>query len=709
MALDHESQQRLLAGAASSTARADRWTPPSPAQLQEVFPNLQILELIGQGGMGAVYKARQTHLDRVVAVKLLAPHLTTQAAFAERFQREAKLLARLSHSHIVALYDVGEAGPWRYLVLEYIEGATLREVLTTGPFTAAAALTLTPQLCEALAYAHGQGIIHRDLKPENILIDASGKGHIADFGLATLRGDDSEKSITQSGDVLGTAAYMAPEQRSGASGIDHRADLYALGVIVYEMLTGHLPLGRFEVPSYQGRLDVRIDSVVLQALERTPELRWQSAEDMRRAVDALAPRAPGSLPRGSSRRRVLVLGAAMLAVGVALGVLIPVLLWGGAAGPTARGPGSVITATPLVPAAAMPLAGVAGSLATRQGVPETVVPQAMVPSPVLPQSSGPARAAPAVSATPTLSAIPAIPAIRAIRAIPAIRAIRAIPAIPELPAISTAATVMAAPPVVSGAPAPVASVATATPAAILPGHHLVVHGEGDLIVIAKPGVLDMDDLTAESGSGFQVFQNGDQVLELNLVVSQAHAHLTIPQGWLDAVRFDGGGRLVLRGCTGAHLSVVHTGSGTLELEQLAVSSLSLDDQSVFLTRLSGQVQDATLHLAPGPGGVAVSQKAAGSKSIGYCDASHLVFSQLTATVNGGACLRLQGHAGNVVATLGTGYIDAAGLSVAKADISVTGSGQAVFGDLAALDVSCTGSGTVRWSGNPVLGHVTTSP
>jgi hypothetical protein len=276
---------RLMSIGLGSTATGirKRWTPPAPADLPPI-PNLVVEAIIGIGGMGAVYRARQTHLDRVVALKVLDPAHLGDAIFAERFAREARAMARLDHPAIVRLYDYGQTGTYPWLVMELIEGATLREVLRTGNLSAAEALRIAPQLCDALAHAHANGVVHRDLKPENILLDGRGRPKIADFGLAKLH--DDVGSLTATGTVMGTAHYMAPEQLAGAASVDHRADLYALGVVIYEMLTGVLPLGRFAPPSQSSGVDVRYDEVVLRSLEREPGRRWQSADDVRRAMDA---------------------------------------------------------------------------------------------------------------------------------------------------------------------------------------------------------------------------------------------------------------------------------------------------------------------------------------------------------------------------------------------------------------------------------------
>jgi predicted Ser/Thr protein kinase len=311
-----ESSDLLAAGIEpAGSGSPGGWTPPSHEMLSGVFPQLEILALIGHGGMGAVYKARQTHLDRLVAVKLLSAERGADPAFVERFTREARALARLQHPQIVTLYDFGRAGSWLYLVMEYVEGANLRQLLATGRLDPAAALRLVAPLCDALVHAHAQGVVHRDLKPENILIDGQGQPKIADFGLAKLR--SAKGALTQTGDALGTLHYMSPEQVSGAGVIDHRADVYALGVILYEMLTGNLPLGRCLPPSQSGS-DPRLDEVVLKSLEREPDKRWQTVDELRQAVaqiQAGMPTRPSS-PAGRHTRKSklawgLVLAAAL--------------------------------------------------------------------------------------------------------------------------------------------------------------------------------------------------------------------------------------------------------------------------------------------------------------------------------------------------------------------------------------------------------------
>lgn len=272
-----------------STALNSHFVPPSPQELAKHFPQLEILELLGKGGMGAVYKARQPGLDRLVAVKILPPEIGVDPAFAERFMREARALARLSHQNIVSVFDFGCADGLYYFVMEFVDGVNLRQIIRPGELDPQWTLSIVPQICEALQFAHDEGIVHRDIKPENILVNKQGRVKIADFGLAKLLGATStDHTLTGTGQVMGTIHYMAPEQMRGAGSVDHRADIYALGVVFYELLTGNLPIGKFEPPSRKVQVDVRLDDVVLRALESEPSRRYQQAGEVKTAVDAIS-------------------------------------------------------------------------------------------------------------------------------------------------------------------------------------------------------------------------------------------------------------------------------------------------------------------------------------------------------------------------------------------------------------------------------------
>ncbi len=263
--------------------------PLQPSEIAALFPHLEIVEYIGRGGMGVVYKARQPRLNRLVALKILAREREQNERFNERFTREAQVLARLNHPNIVTVYDFGEAGGYCYLLMEFVDGLSLRQLLQTGKMNAEQALTIVPKICEALQYAHEQGVVHRDIKPENILLDKQGRLKIADFGIAKMLGvEGGDRTLTGAKDIVGTPHYMAPEQIEKPLEVDHRADIYSLGVVFYEMLTGELPLGKFGAPSSRVQMDVRLDEVVLRALEKEPSLRYQQAGQVKTAVETIS-------------------------------------------------------------------------------------------------------------------------------------------------------------------------------------------------------------------------------------------------------------------------------------------------------------------------------------------------------------------------------------------------------------------------------------
>ncbi len=269
------------------------FVPPTVEEIAKLFPQLEIVELLGQGGMGAVYKARQPLLNRFVALKILSPEKQQDPQFAERFQREARALAWLNQPNIVTVYDFGETQEIFYLLMEYVDGLTLRQLLQQRRLASGEALTIVIQVCQALQYAHEQGIIHRDIKPENILLDKKGQVKIADFGIAKLlEQEQKDISLTGAADVVGTPHYMAPEQIEKPQTVDQRADIYSLGVVFYEMLTGDLPLGNFQPPSQKVHMDVRLDEVVLHALEKEPERRYQKASEVKTAVETIVSTTP---------------------------------------------------------------------------------------------------------------------------------------------------------------------------------------------------------------------------------------------------------------------------------------------------------------------------------------------------------------------------------------------------------------------------------
>src|SRR5580698_2488524 len=290
-----------------NTPAAEAALPPE--QIAPHFPQLEILEFLGRGGMGVVYKARQKTLNRFVALKLLAPERVNDAKFAGRFAREAQALAALNHPNIVTIYDFGQAGGFYYLLMEFVDGMNLRQLLRVRKFTPEEALAIVPPLCDALQFAHDRGIVHRDIKPENLLLDKDGRVKVADFGIAKMLGATvgvgvggepaAPESVTQA--AVGTPAYSAPEQKTDPQRVDSRADIYSLGVVFYEMLTGELPGKRIEPPSHKVQIDVRLDEVVLRALEKKPELRYQQVSEVKTLVETIAATQPGGTQREQAR------------------------------------------------------------------------------------------------------------------------------------------------------------------------------------------------------------------------------------------------------------------------------------------------------------------------------------------------------------------------------------------------------------------------
>lgn len=261
----------------------------SQEDLAASFPQLEILEPLGRGGMGIVYKARQKELGRLVALKLLPPERVADPRFAERFRREAQALASLAHPNIVAIHDFGQTNGLFYLLMEYVDGVNLRQAMTAGRFTPDQALAIVPPVCEALQFAHEHGVVHRDIKPENLLLDKRGHVKIADFGIAKMLGRDALNRDVAESQPAGTPQYMAPEQRQPGH-TDHRADIYSLGVVLYELLTGELPTGSLQPPSRRIQVDVHIDEIVLRALEKSPEMRFRTAAEFGSRVEAVTRR-----------------------------------------------------------------------------------------------------------------------------------------------------------------------------------------------------------------------------------------------------------------------------------------------------------------------------------------------------------------------------------------------------------------------------------
>ncbi|MFO1501597.1 MAG: protein kinase [Verrucomicrobiota bacterium] len=265
------------------------WEPPSLAKMQALLPAYQFLGLHGRGGMGAVFKARQVSLNRMVAIKVLPSDLMSDGdtSFATRFRQEALTMARLSHPGIVSVFEAGEAGTFLYIVMEFVDGTDMAHMIQReGKLAPELALNLLTQVCNALHYAHQQGVVHRDIKPANLLLTRDGLVKVADFGLAKHL-DDVLLGLTQANVAIGTPDFLAPEAWTPNTPLDSRADVYALGVMLYQMLTGEIPRGLWEMPSVRVGTDQRFDAVIERAMQPKPEARYQSSAELSRDLQKI--------------------------------------------------------------------------------------------------------------------------------------------------------------------------------------------------------------------------------------------------------------------------------------------------------------------------------------------------------------------------------------------------------------------------------------
>jgi serine/threonine protein kinase len=320
----------------SASNEPPKFDVPSIEAMTAYLPQFKFEKLAACGGMGAVYKAYQESLDRRVAVKILPPEFGAEQGFADRFKIEARAMAKLNHTNIVGVYDFGITGGGHlYLVMEWIEGQSLHDLIHKGSLSLRKATNLAMQLCEALSFAHEHQIIHRDIKPGNIMVNDADHVKVADFGLARPNTGEAEEE-----NPFGTPDYAAPEIRGG-SVVDHRVDIYAAGVVLYEMLTGTVPGDPRRSVTEFAKVSTRWDEIIDKATHPDPGKRYQDAGEfrayinaaMKMAAEAAAPavvekRKPAppkkpAVPMTQKQQLLLLVGV----IAVVVGGLLALLFW----------------------------------------------------------------------------------------------------------------------------------------------------------------------------------------------------------------------------------------------------------------------------------------------------------------------------------------------------------------------------------------------
>lgn len=257
---------------------------PQPEELAPLFPSYQILALIATGGMGAVYHAIQTSLEREVAIKILPVEFGRDPGFCAAFSAEAKAMARLNHPNLIGVYDFGEVEGMLFIVMEYVPGQSLHDACNGSALDSGEIIRLMTGIAHGLAHAHQHGILHRDIKPANILLNSQLQAKIGDFGLA--RPVDSQ--VNHGETIFGTPGYTAPEVLKPPHAMDQRADIFSLGVLLHELLTGRLPGDDPRIPSQILRCDPRFDAVIRKATHPDPQQRYQSATEIADALQKIA-------------------------------------------------------------------------------------------------------------------------------------------------------------------------------------------------------------------------------------------------------------------------------------------------------------------------------------------------------------------------------------------------------------------------------------
>jgi hypothetical protein len=275
---------------------------PEPAELASLFPGYEIQSLIATGGMGAVYCAVQKSLDRTVALKILPQELSKDAAFCAGFEAEAKAMARLNHPNLIGVYDFGEVNGMLYIVMEFVPGQSIYHSANGIAIDPSEVIRLVTGICRGLAHAHENGILHRDIKPSNILLDLNAQPKIGDFGLAR----PFDRKIEEGEEIFGTPHYTAPEVVENPHSVDYRADIFSVGVLLHELLTGKLPANDPRPASLISRCDTRFDAIIRRATQPVPAARYASANEMADELQALAKPAVAQAARAAAVPRPVV-------------------------------------------------------------------------------------------------------------------------------------------------------------------------------------------------------------------------------------------------------------------------------------------------------------------------------------------------------------------------------------------------------------------
>ncbi|MFD0893154.1 serine/threonine protein kinase [Luteolibacter ambystomatis] len=295
----------------TEASHAPTFEAPTPEHLAELFPSYDIEGLVACGGMGAVFRAVQRALDRTVAIKILPKEFGADASFREAFQAEARAMAKLNHPNLIGVYDFGEVEGMPFIIMEYVAGGSLYEASYGRRIDPREVARIVAATCDGLAHAHEHGVLHRDIKPANILLDLQARPKIGDFGLARPIGSHEGEEET----VFGTPHYTAPEVLNRPTAVDSRADIFSIGVVLHELLTGQKPADDPRLPSVICGCDIRFDAIVRSATNPMPEMRYANAgimarelhqleEALGRATKAVDLRSPTSLHRmpGPSNR-----------------------------------------------------------------------------------------------------------------------------------------------------------------------------------------------------------------------------------------------------------------------------------------------------------------------------------------------------------------------------------------------------------------------